>query len=199
MRFPLLLALAAALLAGCSDDDPRTAAPSPTPSPTSAVTPVPTTPEPQPVDPLSPKPAVESPAPLGQPTCRPRDLTVVDADQYDADGGVHEVYVLRTRGAPCQLEGWPAVMFLDGAGNRLPLTSRHGGYGLPDDPEPVTLSRSTSVSFLVGTARTGTCREAATVVVTLPGTTSPLRTGTALRLCGPEFGVSPVRRLVDEE
>jgi hypothetical protein len=197
VRRTLLLLLAAALLGGCADDDPAVA---PTPTPSPSLSPVVSTAEPQPVDPLSPQPAVESPAPLGQPRCSAADLTVVDADQYDVEEGVHEVFVLRTRGAPCQLEGWPAVSFQDAAGKRLPLTARHGGFGLPDEePQPVTLSRSTSLSFLVGTRTDGSCRQAARIVVTLPGTSRALSAGTPLELCGPEFGVSPVRRLVDEE
>lgn len=153
-----------------------------------------------PQDPLSPAPALESPAPVGQPTCRPAALTLIDADQLTGSGAVREVFTLRTTGATCQLQGYPVVRLLDASGATLPVTYRHGGYGLSAaGAVPVTLSRDTTASLELGTGRTGTCRDAATVVVTLPGTTTALRTRTGFRVCGGAVGVSPILRRGDTE
>ena len=182
-------------------DPPALPTPTGPPPSTSALSPTPvrTTAAP-PQDPLSPSPALESAAPLGQPTCRPAALTLVDADQLSSSTSVQEVFSLRTRGAPCQLEGYPTVRLLDAAGATLPLTYRHGGFGLsPAGPRPVTISPDTTASLELGTARTGTCRAAATVVVTLAGDTTSLRAATTLRVCGGSVGVSPILRRADAE
>jgi Protein of unknown function (DUF4232) len=153
----------------------------------------------RPADPLAPAPAQESAAPTGQPPCRATDLTVVDADTLVLPQTVHEVFVLRTSGPDCQLEGYPSVRLLDASGAplRIPVTS--GGQDLPaTGPVPVTLSRGTSLSFVVATPRDGTCVEASAVDVTLPGTTTALRAPTALSVCG-SAGVSPVERRTDDE
>ena len=226
-RSSVLLVLAGLALSGCSgraasvadpapvvSSDPASLSPAtpttvptadtpvlPTPGTTptkAAPTPVRTTAAPQ--DPLSPQPALESPAPAGQPTCRPTAVTVTDADQLTSGSGTREVFVLRTRGPACQLDGYPVVRLLDAAGATLPVVYRHGGYGLPTTgPQPVTLSATTTLSFQVGTPRTGTCRSAATLVVTLPHTTSALRTATTLSVCDGAAGVTPVQRNADAE
>jgi hypothetical protein len=193
-------ALALGLVAACSGPThPRATPAATTHAPTATAAPTPTASE-VPDDPLSPRPALESPAPLGQPTCAPAALTVTDADSITSDRSVQEVFVLRTQGRACQLEGWPAVRLLDAAGRDLPVTVGHGGFDLPATaPAPVTLSRDTTASFLVATGRTGSCTDAATLVVTLPGTTTPLRADTTLSVCGGTVGVSPVQRLADVE
>ena len=221
---PVLLLLSGLALSGCSGAgaptaqqtppvvDATPAAPSteptadapvlPTPSvlpTTAAPTPTRTTQAP-PQDPLSPAPALESPAPVGQPTCRPAALTVTDADQVTSSSAAQEIFLLRTKGPACQLDGYPVVRLLDAAGSTLPVTYRHGGFGLPTaGPRPVTLTADTTLSFQVGTARSGTCRSAATLVVTLPGTSSPLRTSTTLSVCGSAAGLTPVQRNADVE
>jgi hypothetical protein len=192
------------LLAGCGGEERRptavpTAVPTaaPTASPTASPTPSPTPATPE--DPLSPKPALESPAPLGQPTCQASALTVTDADSVTDATTTHEIFLVRTSGAPCQLEGWPAVRLVDAAGHDLPVAVGHGGFGLPSaTPAPVTLSADTTVSFIVATGRSGSCRDAAAIAVTLPGTSTALRAVTTLRVCG-GAGTSPVQRLTDTE
>ena len=221
---PVLLLLAGLALGGCSSASPSAAGPSaavPTSAaPTTDAPVLPTAPAPlmstptarpatptpvrstpvAPNDPLSPAPALESPAPTGQPTCRPAALTLVDADQLTGSASVREVFALRTTGAACQLQGYPVVRLLDASGATLPVTYRHGGYALSAaGAVPVTLSRDTTASLELGTGRTGTCRDVATVVVTLPGTTTALRTRTGFRVCGGAVGVSPVLRRGDTE
>lgn len=195
------MVLALGLLAACNGPATPRATPSATTPPPATIAPTPTaTATEVPDDPLSPRPALESPAPLGQPTCEPAALTVTDADSITGDGTVQEVFVLRTQGRPCQLEGWPTVRLLDAAGRALPVTVGHGGFGVPDTaPAPVTLSRDTTASFLVATGLAGSCTDAATLVVTLPGTTTPLRTDTTLSVCDGAVGISPVQRLADDE
>ena len=175
---------------------PTAATPAPPPPTGGSPSPAPL----QPQDPLSPRPGRESAAPTGQPTCRGADLTVVDADTLVLPDHVHEVFVLRTRGPDCQLEGFPAVRLLDAAGGPLPVIVERGGHGLPTDPPvPVTLSRSTSLSFVVASGRDGSCTEASAVDVTLPGTTTAIRTATVLPVCDGRAGVSPVLRRTDDE
>lgn len=171
----------------------------PTATPTSSPTPSPTPSADSPEDPLSPKPALESPAPLGQPTCQASALTVTDADTVTDATTTHEIFLVRTAGSPCQLEGWPAVRLLDGAGKDLGVQVQHGGYGLPTaTPAPVTLSADTTVSFVVATGRSGSCRTAGALLVTLPGTSTALRAATTMSVCG-GAGTSPVQRLTDSE
>ena len=136
----------------------------------------------------------ESPAPLGQPTCKASAVTITDADLVTKPGYRAEIYVLRTTGAPCQLNGYPTVL-VNGA------TVTHGGSGLrPELPQPYTLSRSTSLSFALATARPGTrCDDQTAITVTLPGTTQPRGVVTNLRVCDGKLGVSPVHRLGDDE
>ena len=221
---PVVLLLAGLALGGCSSASPSAAGPSaavPTSAaPTTDAPVLPTAPAPvmststarpatptpvrgtpiAPNDPLSPAPALESPAPTGQPTCRPAALTLVDADQLTGSASVREVFALRTTGAACQLQGYPVVRLLDARGATLPVTYRHGGYALSAaGAVPVTLSRDTTASLELGTGRTGTCRDVTTVVVTLPGTTTALRTRTGFRVCGGAVGVSLVLRRGDTE
>lgn len=194
-RSALPLSLAALLLVGAcgTGDDPESAA---TPAPTALTgtsAPPLASPVPDTEDPLSPRPALESPAPTGQPVCEPAAVTVTDADAIITDR-VEEVFVLRTRGRPCQLEGFPSVTLLDSSGRALPLpvsTSRA-------EPEPVTLSAGTSLSFTLTTARTGRCVQAATIRVVLPGTTRPVSGATELIACD-AVKTGPVTRLQDDE
>lgn len=204
LAVPLLAGLA---LASCSGGSSRHAA-APTTSPTAgpSATPVATptrtvVADPTPQDPLSPKPALESPAPLGRPTCRSAALSVVDADTVSVPGGVlREVFAVRTTGPTCQLVGYPALRLLDVSGAPLAVRVDRGGHGLPAGaPHALTLSRSTSVSFELALPAGPSCRDTATVVVRLPGTTADLRTATAVQVCAAAVGVSPIERRVDSE
>lgn len=201
-----LVSLAAAvLLAACSSSTPKAAeTPSPSPSPTATPTTTPTTTPVAPPSPTtSPSPTKtvatavphgsESPAPLGQPVCKASAVTVTDADTVVKPRYRAEVLVLRTTGAPCQLNGYPSV-FVQGA------TVTRGGEGLPPEtPRPATLSRGTSLSFALATARTGTCRDTRAITVVLPGTTQPKGVLADVRICNGRLGVSPVHRLGDDE
>jgi hypothetical protein len=188
-----------------------TITPSPLPSITLPGTPAPTTSAPAtvtappsteaPVDPLTPRPPLETAPPTGQPLCDSQDLTVVDADAIIDATAVRELFVVRTSGPDCQLTGYPTVQLRDARGAVLPATYRPGGFGLPNErPAPHTLSKGTSISFVVATGRTGaSCREAATIRVRLPGTSALLTTTTAFRVCDEAVGLSPLRRQLDIE
>lgn len=192
------MSLATLLLAvACSSSTPaavQTPTSSASPTPTSLVTP---TIGPSPTPTGSAAVVVpsgsESPAPLGQPTCTASAVNVTDADTVVKPGYRAEVYTLRTTGAPCQLTGYPSVV-VSGA------TVTHGGEGLPAETvQPYTLSRATTLSFALATARTGTCRDVSGISVTLPGTATSKRVVTDLRVCNDRLGVSPVHRLGDDE
>jgi hypothetical protein len=148
----------------------------------------------QPVDPLSPKPALESAPPLGRPTCRAASLTVTDADLLTSSTELQEVFAVRTSGPACQLKGWPAVRLLAADGSALDARTRRTGTA-----KAVTLSRSTSLSFVLGTPRSGSCEDAATLVVRLPGTERDLRTATSMQVCDASLSVGPVERRQDDE
>jgi hypothetical protein len=174
-----------------SDPSTPSSTPRPTPSPTPSADPV-----------VSPPPMLpsESPAPLGQPACTAGAVSVTDADTLTSPSYRREVFVLRTAGTPCQLEGYPQVVLLDASGRALPVKATHGGSGQPaEKPAPYTLSRATSLSFSVSTARSGTCTQATSLRVTLPGTSSAKKVATDLRVCGTVVGLSPVHRLGDDE
>jgi hypothetical protein len=201
----LLTALAAAaVLTGCSESSPS-ATPSqspttasPTPDATSpAPTATPTTATPSP-DELSPKPPLETAPPLGRPACKGSTLTVTDADTLVDPQSTREVYAVRTSGPDCQLQGYPTVTFQDARGRSVPVSVLHSGFGVPaDKPQPVTLSRSTSLSFEIGSARSGACTSVTHVTVTLPGTTPGHRISSQWQVCGGKVAVSPVMRRGD--
>ena len=152
-----------------------------------------------PDDPLVPEPGLESAPPPGRPTCRAAALTVTDADAVYTDDAVQELFTVRTTGPDCQLKGHPSVSLLDEAGRALPAKVARSGYDLSDKaPGVVTLSRATSVSFFVATSRDGACKQAATLVTTLPGSGAALRASTPMQVCDGAVGVTPVRRLVDD-
>ena len=137
---------------------------------------------------------------LGQPACAGSLLTVADADAVTAQGHLEEVFVVRTSGPDCQLVGYPGLTFVGAAGKVLAIEVDQGGHGLPPGgAAPVTLSRGTSMSFTVATARTGTCVATSRVRVTLPATTPALSVDTTMRICGSAVGVSPVQRRSDSD
>jgi len=193
VALPPRLLLVALLSTACSGGQTSETAPTPAPTLAPTRTTAPASPTPLNEDPLSPKPAIESPAPLGQPVCDPRAVTVTDADAVITDQ-VEAIYVLRTSGRPCQLEGFPTVTLLDGAGRALPVRTTPSD----EEPQPVTLSAGTSLSFTLTTGRSGSCVQAAAVRVVLPGTTTPLTAATELRACG-DVKTGPVTRLEDDE
>jgi hypothetical protein len=201
-----LLAACIAALTACSEGQTPTSTSAPvlttpptTPEPTQASTPSPT-PSAEPVDPLSPRPGLETAPPAGQPVCVGSTLTVTDADTIVTPTHKREVFVIRTTGRACQLRGYPTVRLIGPDGRQLQVTVQRGGYGLPREREATyTIDRGTSLSFEVGTARDGVCRDVATASVVLPQTTKTHRVPTTLRVCGSTVGVSPVHRAVDDE
>lgn len=170
------------------------------PSESAPATPLPSRSAQGPDDPLAPGPPLESAPPVGVPTCAAAALTVTDADAVYGSVYVQQLFTVRTTGPDCQLAGtYPAVSVLDAAGAALGSVGQ-GGYGLPaPGGVPVTLSRTTSLSFFVASKRDGSCLPATTLVVTLPGTASPLRAGTGMQVCDRALGVGPVQRLGDDE
>lgn len=185
---PLALVLVAVLgLSACSAKS-RVAAPATT-SPTT----VPTTARPEPVDPLSPAPAVEPPAPTGsQPPCT--RLTVTDADLLADDTQLQEVFAIRTTGSPCALRGWPVVSLLGANGTPLAVSSSQVGAA-----RTVTLSRDTSLSFVLSTPRSQDCADVSSVEVRLPGANGAIRTTSTMQVCDGTLTVSPVQRTQDVE
>ncbi|MDP9181970.1 MAG: DUF4232 domain-containing protein [Actinomycetota bacterium] len=184
----LLLLLVPTLAAGCAGSDQVAA---PTPQPKVTATALPTV---EPVDPLSPKPAIESPAPLGRPTCAAGALAVQDADLLADETQLQEVFAVRTSGSPCQLSGWPEVTLLGPDDAPLVVTVRRTGSASPE-----SLSRGTSLSFVLSTPRTSDCQDVSGLVVRLPGTSRAIRTSTTMQVCHGELGVSPVQRRQDDE
>lgn len=213
---PLFALALAALLTGCSGgSDPvagpgdpvvdpsasagpsRSSAPSPTGTPSGTPSAAPTSAPPParaPEDPLAPQPPLETAPAPGLPVCAPAALSLVDADLLVETAYTQSVYVLRTEGPDCQLEGFPAVTLLGADGAPLPVRVSQGGFELPDTAEVTPLSRGTSVSFRIGSGRDGSCTDVARVVVRLPGTTADLSADTVLRVCAGAAGVGPVER-----
>ncbi len=139
---------------------------------------------------------LESAPPPGAPTCKAANLTVTDADTEVTPQARQQLYTVRTNGPDCGLAGYPAVTLFGADGKVLKVTYSHGGYGQSPSPAaPLTLSKSTSVSFSVSSPRAGTCVDAATISVVLPGTGGARTAPTTVRICGGVAGVSPVRRL----
>ena len=150
----------------------------------------------EPVDPLSPRPAVETPAPSAQglPSCAGATLTVRDADLLADASQLREVFAVRTSGPACRLRGWPEVTLLGADDAPLTVAVRRTGSSAA-----VSLSRGTTVSFVLGTPRTGNCQDVSTIVVRLPGTSRAIRTGTTMQVCDGELTVGPVERREDDE
>lgn len=145
------------------------------------------------------RPPVETAPALGQPVCKAADLTLDDADAVITAESVQELFVVRTTGPDCQLQGYPEVVLRGEGGGPMTVTYTRGGNGLPtDQPGVVTLSRSTSLSFRVATPRTGGCTSASSVSARLPGTDGDLMTTTSLSVCQSQAGVSPVGRILAE-
>jgi hypothetical protein len=121
-------------------------------------------------------------------------LTVTDADLLADESALQEVFVVRTSGGACQLRGWPVVTLLGSDGQPIDLTTHRVGTATT-----ATLSRSTSLSFVLGTPRTSSCQDAATLVVRLPGTDRSLRAQTTMQVCERRLDVGPVQRRQDQE
>jgi hypothetical protein len=190
---PALLLVLAALLGGCSGGAPAArSTPTPTPTPTST----PSLPALEPVDPLSPQPPVESPAPTaqGRPTCAGATLAVQDADLLADSRQLQEVFAVRTSGPTCQLRGWPEVTLLGGNDAPLTVAFRRTGSAVAG-----SLSRSSSLSFVLSTPRSTTCADVSAVLVRLPGTDRVIRTGTTMQVCDGSLEISPVERRQDDE
>jgi hypothetical protein len=142
----------------------------------------------------------ESPAPLGQPACTAAAVTVTDADTLVSAAYRREVFVLRTAGRACQLEGYPTVVLLRSNGQPVAVTAQNGGQGLPpEQPSAYTLTTATSLSFEVSAGRSGACVDVTAARVTLPGTTTPKQVATDLQVCGSAVGISPVHRRGDDD
>ena len=168
-------------------------------SPTAPAAPT-SSPTQEPEDPLASRSPLEAAPSPGQPTCDPRALTVTDAGRSYTLSAVQSLFTIRTSGPDCQLEGYPGIALRDAQGEPLEVEVRHGGYGLPAGaPAATTLSRGTSVSFFVATAREQGCEPAASLTVTLPGTARPLTTATTTEVCDGSVGITPVRRETDDE
>lgn len=185
---------------------PTSAAPSPSasvvrpPATTAPGAPAATTSPQAPEDPLASAAPRETAPPVGLPACDARALTLTDADAVYTADAVRELFTVRTTGPDCQLPGaYPSVQVLDGAGAPVAPVGQ-GGPGLPSPSgAPVTLSRSTSLSFSVGTRRDGPCVPAATVTATLAGTGTALRAATGMQVCQGALATGPLQRLGDDE
>jgi hypothetical protein len=200
VRALLLLLLVTACSQGTTASAPAPAVTTPGAQPSPQASPSPSVPaSPAPSVPATSATPAESPAPLGQPAGTAAAVTVTDADTVVSATGRREVFVLRTTGPPCQLAGYPTVVLLAGD-LRLPVASTRGGQGLPPEQlSAYTLSRATSLSFEVATARTGSCQDATAALVTLPGNDQAKQVATDLHVCGRTVGVSPIHRLAADE
>lgn len=180
--------------------DPGASSSTPTASRAPSASAQPTPPADVPLDPLASKPPLETAPPVGLPACAATALTVTDADAVYTSDAVQELFSVRTTGPNCQLPpSSPTVQVLDAAGAALGTVAQ-GGLGLPAPGSvPLTLSRDTSLSFFVATKRDGACVPAATLVVTLSGTSSALRAPTGLQVCDRTLSVGPLQRLGDTE
>lgn len=201
---PVGLALATLVVTACSTSSPLGAAPPSGPGRTAPGA----TSAPPVAQPLQPSatgptatpgrassPPVEVAPGLGQPACLTNALTVTDADTLYMGEATHELFTIRTSGPDCQLEGYPEVEVLDAGGAALPVSVERGGFNLPGGPpKPVTLSRSTSVSFRIATARRENCPTATAMLVRLPGGGSRLRVSTGMPICDARAGLTPIGR-----
>ncbi len=176
----------------------RSSGPAATGPPPTGRPPAPSPTRQPPEDPLASLPPLETAPPVGAPVCQAATLSVADADAVYTSDAVLELFTVRTTGPDCQLEpAYPEVQVLDAAGSSLGAVAQ-GGLGLPaPGPDPITLSRSTSLSFYLATTRDGSCVGATTVVVTLAGSGGALRTATGLKVCAGALAVGPVQRLGD--
>ncbi|HUR52375.1 MAG TPA: DUF4232 domain-containing protein [Mycobacteriales bacterium] len=186
MRAVIPLLALVLVLPGCSDEQSATPLAPPSASPSASQV--------APVDPLSPRPPLESAAPLGGPTCDAAQLRVTDADLLADERALEEVFAVRTTGPACALRGWPAVTLLDGAGRPIPVATRNVRRA-----GTVTLSAGTSVSFVLSTPRSTSCRDVTTLAVRLPGTRGDLRAATTMQVCAGALSVGPVERRQDDE
>lgn len=188
------------MLTACtSDPEPQSA---PTPAPSTPTTPPAATGSPtsspsappsattSPTASPSPKPSIEQSAPApGAPACKAAALTLTDADSVVTPQSREQVYVIRTTGPDCGLQGYPSVTLKGADGKDLAVRYTRTG------PAPaLSLSRSTSASFSITSARTGACAQAARIVAVLPGT-GTLTASTTARICEGSATVSAIRRL----
>ena len=195
---PLVLLALTACSSGSTSAGPEvtvttTLAPSGEPSAAASETAVPTpiavtttNPTPSPTD-----GALETAPPPGAPTCKASTLTVTDADTITSQTTREQVYTVRTSGPDCGLTGYPAVSLKGADGSALRVRYAKDG----STPPPISLSRATSVSFSLTSARSGSCVDAASISVVLPGTGSARSAATSARACNGAVTVSPIRRL----
>ena len=192
-------ALGLVLLTACSSDAKPESAPTPVPSTPPAATSSPTgspsalpSATASPTTAPSPSPSIEQSAPApGAPTCKAAALTLTDADTLVSQQSREQVYVIRTTGPDCGLQGYPTVTLKGADGKDLAVRYTRTGPA----PAPLSLSRGTSVSFSVTSTRTGTCADAARIAAVIPGTGGTLTASTTARICEGSATVSAVRRL----
>lgn len=197
-RSRLCLTLLLPLLGACSGHS-TAAGPTPsvtlvTSSPTPSPEAVPTTPAPSASRSATTSPTatpMDSAPPPGAPPCKVAALTLTDADSLVTQQAREQVYVLRTSGPNCGLQGYPGVTLRGADGTPLAVTYSQA----PGTAAPLTLSKGTSVSFSVTSPRSGTCLDAATISVLLPEVPGALTAATTARICQAKAVVSPVRRL----
>jgi hypothetical protein len=117
---------------------------------------------------------------------------VQDADLLADEHRLQEVFAVRTSGPACRLQGWPAVELRRGDGSTITVTTRRTGRA-----RPLGLTAQTSLSFVLGTPRTGRCEDVSTLLVRLPGTTGTITVPTTMQVCSAVLEVGPVERRGD--
>lgn len=139
---PTLLVLTGLALAGCSGHPTPVAVPSPSGSATSTITATPATPATPsipatPTIPATPATGAPTPAGGGPTTCPAGALALAVGTTQGAAGTLYQSILLTNTGsAPCTLDGYPGVSFLDSAGAQLgPAAARAAGQS----PQLVTL------------------------------------------------------------
>ncbi|MGH9225954.1 MAG: DUF4232 domain-containing protein [Acidimicrobiales bacterium] len=196
VRVAVAVALAAALLASCSDGDRSAAPPATTAAPGATTAGASTATSAPPVSTT----AAPTTAAAAADRCSSSTLALASREGLGALG--HALYVLQLRntaGQACRLTGYPAVSLVAGDGRLLAQAQPGAGYILPDRP-PAAVSLAAGGSAYFGVESYNVCNGgvepsvAQTVRVTPPDATTALTVSAQMNVCpGQPVRVSPVR------
>lgn len=203
------LALAAALITGCSggDDRPSAAASTSPGGGGAGSTAATTAPGTGGTTGSAAATATATPGTSGSPTasggtgtCPAGQLQFSLGRQGGAAGHVVQLMLVRNTGSGnCTLDGYVAVQIIAAGGKRLPTTTTHGApalIGPAPAPKPVTLAKGAYASFNLGWASvptgTETCPTGTAIAITPPGTKTAQTVALRTWACGSRIGVSAI-------